>query len=305
MTELTLNNDIKIPSIGIGPGIVGYSTKYKCESNFLPIKLFNKVYRRFIVHPLLYGEYIESVANALRIGFRLLDYSSSYGDGSAIRKAILKSGIDRKDLFLTTRISNYSQIKGNVRECFFSQLKGMQTDYIDLLMFHWPVTDVYLNTWKEIVKLYKEGYCRAIGVANCHQHHLQKLLSVEDVVPQINQFEVHPLFTQKELIGYCHQLGIQVEGYTAVARMDDRLIRLPKLKEIAQKHRKSVIQVVLRWHIQNGIIPVVRSLNPKRQKENLDIFDFQLTDSEMKTIDGFNINARIRYDPDNCDFTIL
>lgn len=305
MTELILNNGVKIPSIGIGPGGIGYTPNYKKEATFLPIKLYNKAYRKFITRPIMTREYMKSISNALQIGFRLLDYSSSYGDGTQIGKAIKNSGIDRKKIFLTTRISNHSQWKGNIRECFFEQLKGMQTDYIDLLMFHWPVTDVYLETWEEMVKLYKEGYCRALGVANCHRHHLEEIINASGVVPAVNQFEVHPLFTQKELITYCKSLGIQVEGYTAIARMDDRLVRLPLLKNIAKKYNKSIVQVVLRWHIQNDVIPIVRSLNSKRQLENISVYDFELTADEMKAIDSININSRLRYDPDNCDFSIL
>lgn len=305
MLEYTLNNGVKIPSLGIGPGGVGYSPKYKNENTNLFLNFCNKAYNKFIHKPKITHDYVCAISNAFDIGYRLLDYSSSYGDGTLIGEAIKKSGINRKELFLTTRISNQAQWKGNIRECLFQQLKGMNTDYIDLLMFHWPVTGIYLDTWSEMVKLYKEGYCRALGVANCHAHHLQELLKTEDFIPQINQIEVHPLFTQKPLITFCRELGIQVEGYTAVARMDDRLVRLPLLKSIAKKHNKSIVQIVLRWHIQNGIIPVIRSLNKKRQKENLSIFDFELTAEEINAIDNININSRLRYDPDNCDFSIL
>ena len=125
------------------------------------------------------------------------------------------------------------------------------------------------------------------------------------IIPAVNQFEVHPLFTQKDLIAFCKEKGIQVEGYTAIARFDDRLMRLPLLAEIAGKYNKTAVQVVLRWHIQNGVIPIVRSLNKSRQIENISVFDFSLTPSEMTAIDGININSRLRYDPDNCDFSIL
>ena len=154
-------------------------------------------------------------------------------------------------------------------------------------------------------QLYKENYCKALGVANCHRHHLEKILNIAEIVPQINQIEVHPLFTQKPLIEYCKSKNIVVEAYTPIARFDDRLMRRIKLTEIAKKHEKTPVQVVLRWHIQNGIIPVVRSSNKERQIENISVFDFELTDEEMKTIDGFNINSRLRYDPDNCDFRRL
>lgn len=126
-----------------------------------------------------------------------------------------------------------------------------------------------------------------------------------DVCPVVNQVEVHPLFTQKPLLSYCKSQGIQVEAYTAIARFDDRLVRLPMLHKIADKYNKTVVQIVLRWHIQNGVIPVVRSLNKNRQFENISIFDFSLTDEEMKEIDSVNINSRLRFDPDNCDFSIL
>lgn len=299
--KIKLNNGVEIPCIGNGPGIVGYSPKQKKQSN----NLFARVYRKFITRPKMEKNYIEAVSHSFQVGFVLLDYSSSYGDGRLIGEAIKKSGVNRDNLFITTRISNKAQIEGKVRECLMNQLKGMGIEQVDMLMFHWPVTGYYLNTWKEMVKLYKEGYCRCLGVANCHKHHLEALMTVADIIPAINQFEVHPLFTQKELINYCWSKGIQVEAYTAIARFDDRLMRLPLLKKIAQKYNKTVVQVILRWHIQTGTIPLVRSLNKGRQKENIDIFDFELTSEEMLAIDSININSRLRYDPDNCDFTIL
>jgi diketogulonate reductase-like aldo/keto reductase len=301
---ITLNNGIEIPAIGIGPGILKYSAFNVISNNkifSLPQRAYNKLHRKIFDE----RKYINAIINSLQIGFRLLDFSAAYGNEQLIGKAVKKSGIERKSLFLTTRVSNSRQQKGNIREQFFNTLKKYGTDYADLYMFHWPVTDVYLNTYKQMEQLYKEGYCRAIGVANCHQHHLEEILKICDVVPQVNQFEVHPLFTQKPLIEYCKSKNIAVEAYTPIARLDDRLFRLPALKTIAKKYNKTAVQIVLRWHIQNGVIPVVRSLNKKRQLENISIFDFELTSGEMKIIDGFNINSRLRYDPDNCDFSIL
>lgn len=298
--QIELNNGVMIPCIGNGPGFIGMGSNKKENHN-----IFARAYRKYIDNPRKRKDYVDAIANSFKIGFTLLDYSSSYGDGAAINEAIQKSGVDRKELFLTTRISNEAQRTHKVRECFMQQLDGMGTDYIDLLMFHWPVTDLYLDTWKEMVKLYKEGYVRCLGVANCHQHHLEALLKASDVCPAVNQVEVHPLFTQKPLVSYCKKQGIQVEAYTAIARLDDRLVRLPILHKIAAKYKKTVVQVVLRWHIQNGVIPVVRSLNKYRQLENISIFDFTLNDEEMKAIDSININSRLRFDPDNCDFSIL
>lgn len=306
MDTITLANGQQMPVIGFGPGIMGYTAKYSKRKRgiwSIPGRAWNK----FIKRPATKKKYIESVATAIRQGFRLIDYSAAYGDGSLVGQGIQDSGVAREKLVLTTRVSNGAQYQGKdaIREEFFRQLKGLGIDYVDILMFHWPVTGVYEETWKAMVGLYREGYVKTLGVANCHKHHLEKIFSLTEERPVINQFEIHPLFTQKELIGYCKEHGIQPEAYTPIARFDDRLVRLPLLHKIAEKYNKSFLQVVLRWHIQNGIVPVVRAMNPEHQKENLGIFDFSLTDEEMEKIDGININSRLRYDPDNCDFSIL
>jgi diketogulonate reductase-like aldo/keto reductase len=234
-----------------------------------------------------------------------LDFSAAYGNEWLIGRAIRDCGIARKNLFLTSRVSNRQQEKGNIRDELFKTLKYYQTEYVDLYMLHWPVTGIYLDTWKQIEQIYKEGYCRVIGVANCHQHHLEEIFKIAEIIPMVNQIEIHPLFTQKTLIEFCKSKEIAVEAYTPIARFDDRLVRLPALNAIARKYNKTIVQIVLRWHIQNGVIPIIRSLNKRRQLENISIFDFELTEEEMRKIDGFNINSRLRYDPDNCDFSIL
>ena len=235
------------------------------------ILLFKRAFRKFIIRPKQEYDYVDAVANSFKIGFSLLDYSSSYGDGHLIGKAIKKSGVSRNDLFITTRISNQAQ-----REQKSACVPHVSTSghgcrlcrYVDVsLACNGPI----YRYRKEMVQLYKEGYCKCLGVANCHKHHIEELMKAADVVPSINQFEVHPLFTQKDLIGYCWSKGIQVEAYTAIARFDDRLMRLPLLKNIAQKYHKTVVQVILRWHVQTGVIPLVRSLNKNRQLENVSI----------------------------------
>ena len=298
------NNEI----IGLGPGICGYSAKYKSSTSGMFARIENALkrrYNKYICRPRLERRYVQSVADAIKSGFRWIDYSCAYGDGKLIGEAIHKSGVKREDLIITTRVSNYAQFNHCVREEFLNFLQNTKMDYVDILQFHWPVTDYYVDTWREMEKLYKEGYVKHLGVANCHQHHLEEIFKICQHKPEIGQFEIHPLFTQKPLIDYYKQHDIQVCAYTPIARFDDRLMRLPLLKRIGEKYGKSVTQVVLRWHIQNGIIPLVRTLNPAHQRENLDVFDFELTESEMKAIDAININSRLRYDPDNCDFSIL
>ena len=266
MEYIGLSNGLNLPAIGFGPGIVGYSSKYvrkKTGILSIPGRAYNKLIRR----PICSKKYANAISEAIRTGYRLIDYSAAYGNGSLIAKGIKNSGVHREDLILTTRVSNRAQFAGPdaVKKEFFSQLKGMNTDYIDI----------------------------------------EKLFYLTEERPFINQFEIHPLFTQKKLIDFCRKNNIQPEAYTPVARFDDRLVRLPVLHKIADKYNKTVLQVVLRWHVQNKIIPVVRAMSPSHQKENFDIFDFQLSREEMQIIDRINLNSRLRYDPDNCDFTIL
>lgn len=302
LNELLKNGEI--PQIGFGPGIMGYSAKQKSKKKgiFLFLeKVQNKLYRQKMSRK----KYIDSVSNALRQGFRLIDYSSAYGNGSLIGAAIKKSGIERSKLILTTRVSNYAQYNHSIREEFFNCLKGFGTDYVDILQFHWPVTGLYLDTWREMEKLYDEGYVKHLGVANCHQHHLEEIFKICKHRPEIGQFEIHPLFTQKPLIDYYKKNDIIVEAYTPLARYDDRLVRLPLLKKLEQKYHKNFVQIILRWHVQTGVIPLVRCLSERHQKMNLNIFDFELDADDMALIDSININSRLRYDPDNCDFSIL
>ena len=287
----------EIPGIGFGPGGAWYSGRVN--------SLCKRVYVHYIGAPLFERRYVKSVTRALKLGYRLIDYSSAYGDGKLIQKAIRKSGVKREELFITTRVSNRAQFNGRVREEFLTFLKNMQLDYVDLLQFHWPVTGLYLDTWREMEKLKEEGLVKHLGVANCHQHHLEEIFKICKYRPEIGQFEIHPLFTQKPLIEYYKQQGIVVEAYTPIARYDDRLMRLPLLKRMALKYNKTIVQIVLRWHVQNGVIPLVRSMSKKHQIENLNIFDFELTQDDMAAIDAININSRMRYDPDNCDFSIL
>lgn len=303
MDTFTLSNGVVIPGIGFGPGIMGYTPNvYKAVANSLPVR----VWRRFVGRPLARRRYVRAIVSALKTGFRLIDYSAAYGDGGAIADAMGLAAVPREQVFLTGRISNGAQFHGAdaVRKEIRRILAEYRTDYVDLLMLHWPVPEHFGETWRIICEAYDSGLTRSIGVANCHPHHLT-VLERCGLRPMVNQIEVHPLFTQKPLVSYCQERDILVEAYTPIARFDDRLMRLPTLKRIAQAHGRTPTQVVLRWHIQNGVVPVVRSLNPGRQRENFGVSGFELSDSEMRTIDGFNINSRLRYHPDNCDFTIL
>jgi len=298
MENIQLNSDnISIPVLCYGPGML--SRNLHVSNTFL-----GKLKYKFALKKLEYN-YYKAICDAIGLGYRFIDYSAAYGREDLLNKAIKSSGVDRKDLFLTTRISNQAQYANEVRKEFFTSLKKYGTEYIDILMFHWPVKDHFISTWEEMIRLKEDGYCKSIGVANCNIHHINEIIKQFGVIPAINQVEIHPLFTQKELVRYCQNNGIVVEAYTPLARFDERMIRLPLLKKISAKYGKSIAQIILRWHIQNKIIPVFRSMNKKRMEENLGVFDFNLSLQEMQLIDGININSRLRYDPDNCDFTIL
>lgn len=293
-----------IPQIGFGPGGMGYSPKMKKRRIGLLLliyKLKNKLYRNRNMR----NSYVGSISNALKMGYRLIDYSAAYGNGKLLGEAIRKSGVPREELFITTRVSNEAQRDHKVREQFMTFIHNMGVDYVDLLQYHWPVTGLYLDTWREMEKLKDEGLVKHLGVANSHQHHLEEIFKICKHRPEVGQFEIHPLFTQKKLIQYYKDHGIVVEAYTPIARYDDRLVRLPLLKRLEKKYNKTFVQIILHWHVQNGVIPLVRSLSYKHQQENFNIFDFELDAEDMKAIDGININSRLRYDPDNCDFSIL
>lgn len=196
VTTFKLQNGDEIQSIGFGPGGMGYNPKMKKQRTGLSL-LFIRVINKLYFRKESSRRYVNSVANAFKIGYKLLDFSASYGNMDLIGEAIRRSGVDRKDLFITTRVSNGAQLNHTVREEFLRNIKEMGIDYVDLLQFHWPVTELYLDTWREMERLKDEGYVRHLGVANCHQHHLEEIFKICKYKPEIGQFEIHPLFTQK------------------------------------------------------------------------------------------------------------
>lgn len=300
----TLNNGVKMPCVGSGSGWSITQKRINFPNKTIVGRLINRVinvlYRKYLI-----AKFRNDLVNRFKMGYRMIDSSAAYGNESIIAEAIKRSGLKREDVFITNRVSNRQQYEGTVRKDFMQSLKNFGVDYFDLYMFHWPVTDHFIDTYKELEKLYKEGLVKAIGVCNCNIHHLQEILDKCEIVPAVNQFEVHPLFTQKNLILFCKEHGIQVEAYTPLARNDDRLQKNLILKELGKKYNKSMAQIILRWDYQQGLVTIPRSSNPIRQASNIDIFDFELTDDEMKAIDSININSRLRFDPDNCDFSIL
>lgn len=299
-----LSNGNKMPKIGLGTDDVFFVNPPRTSSNKLLRKILS-IYNYRVKKPLLDKEMSNKFIEAFNSGYRLIDTSAAYNNEYSIGRAVRECNVKREDIFLTTRCTNKAQYEGTVCEEFMQSLKKMGVEYIDLYMFHWPVTNYYLDTWRVMEQLYEEGYVRNLGFANCHKHHIEEILKICKVRPVLNQIEIHPLFTQKPLIEYCKSEGIQVEAYSPLAKNDDRLRRNRVIGKLADKYNKSRTQIIIRWHIENGVIPVPRSMNTNRMIHNLEVFDFCLTPDEIAAIDAININSRLRYDPDNCDFTLL
>lgn len=241
--------------------------------------------------------------NLKQCGCHMIDTSSAYGGSEfCIGRAYRNCKESRPAIM--TKLCNQDQYSHNVRKAFENSLKKMNLEYIDIYLMHWPVPEHFIDNWHEMEKLYEEGLCKAIGVCNFGIQHLEELSSHAHIKPMINQFECHPLFTQESLREYCHTNCIVPMAYTPTARMDSRFANT-RLFEIADKHKKTVAQVILKWHLQIGNVPVVSTTNMKHLHENFDVFDFELSDSEIQIISNININSRLRYDPDNCDFRKL
>lgn len=245
---------------------------------------------------------VNIVKNAPKLGCNLFDTSSAYGQSERILGNFLKE-YSRREYFLVTKLSNQEQREGNVREALMRSLKRLKTDKVDLYLLHWPQTGTYLQCWQEMEQLYREGYIRAIGVCNFKAHHFMELMKVAQIKPMVCQIESHPLFSQNDMLKFCKKNGIQMMAYTPTGRMDARIRESVLLKQLSIKYEKSIAQIVLRWHIQRGVIPIVNTTNIEHLKDDMNIFDFSITQEDMDNIDKMDIHCRLRYDPDTVDFT--
>ncbi|RXK29766.1 glyoxal reductase [Bacillus velezensis] len=242
----------------------------------------------------------DSVEAAIRNGYRSIDtaaiYKNEEGGGEGIRAA----GVAREELFITSKVWNEDQGYETTLDAFEKSLERLGLDYLDLYLIHWPGKDKYKDTWRALEKLYKDGKIRAIGVSNFQVHHLEELLKDAEIKPMVNQIEFHPRLTQKEVRDFCKAQGIQVEAWAPL--MQGQLLDNEVLSQIAEKHNKSVAQVILRWDLQNEVVTIPKSIKEHRIIENADIFDFELSQEEMEKISALNKDERVGPNPDELLF---
>ena len=245
-------------------------------------------------------EVVESVKVALRNGYKSIDTAAVYRNEEGVGQAIKEAGIPREELFVTTKVWNSDQGYESTLQAFETSMEKLGLDYLDLYLIHWPVAGKYKETWNALEKLYKDGRVRAIGVSNFHVHHLKDLMTDAEIKPMVNQVEYHPHLAQTELLEFCKSEGIQMEAWSPLKQGE--LLAEPTIVEIAEGHKKSPAQVILRWDLQNGVVTIPKSIKEQRIIENADIFDFELSADDMDRLNSLNKNERVGPDPDNFDF---
>ncbi len=255
------------------------------------------------IHQLGFGTYLlkgddalRSVRDALEAGYRSIDTATLYENEREIGIAIKDSGIPRNELKITTKLWNDFNSPEQVRPQFEQSLERLGTDYVDLYLMHWPVKKSFVRTWETIAALPETGLVRAVGVCNFHQHHFESLQEAGLPKPCINQIELHPFFPQSELVAYCENQGIAVESWAPIMQGD--AIRSETIDALARKYNKSLVQIILRWHIDRGFIVIPRSRQTQHIKDNIDIFDFSLTAEEVDSITALDCGKRYGPDPD-------
>jgi 2,5-diketo-D-gluconate reductase A len=241
-----------------------------------------------------------AVSSALEAGYRHIDTAEMYGNEAEVGEAIAASGLDRGEVFVASKLNNDAHEPDAAREAFDGTLKALGVDYVDLFLIHWPLPMRYngdfVSTWKTLEEFYREGRARSIGVSNFQPQHLRRLHGETDVIPAVNQIEAHPYLTQDDVRAFCAQHQIAVEAWSPLGKggvLDD-----PVIGRIAERTGKTPAQVVLRWHIQRGDIVFPKSVTPERIRENIDIFDFELSGADVNDITLLNKNERTGPDPD-------
>src|SRR3989338_3919413 len=264
-TTIKLNNGIKIPILGLGMWQIPNGKV--CE---------------------------EAVLAGLSAGYRHIDTAAIYENEESVGNAIRKSNIARKEIFAATKLWNDDH--NDVEKAFNESLSRLHLDYVDLYLMHFPVPERN-KSWKILERICKSGKAKAIGVSNFTIRHLKQLLEKADIIPAVNQVEFHPYLYQKELLDFCNKNKIKVEAYSPLTH--GYKLKDPKLVEIGKKYNKSAAQVLIKWGLQHGLIAIPKSSKKERITENSSVFDFEISEEDMKKLDGFNENLRTCWDPTN------
>ncbi|WP_420037510.1 aldo/keto reductase [Streptomyces sp. cg28] len=265
---ITLNNAVQIPQLGFGT---------------------------FQIPP---EETRETTLAALEAGYRHIDTAQMYGNEKEVGQAVRDSGLDRADVFVTSKLNNDAHDPDDALRAFDGTMEKLGLDHLDLFLIHWPLPDKgdFTQTWKALEEIYRSGRAKAIGVSNFQPHHLRRLLENSEVVPAVNQIEVHPYLTQDDVRAFGAEHDIATEAWSPIAQ--GKVLDDPTIGRIADRVGKTPAQVTLRWHLQRGDIVFPKSSTPKRIKENFDLFDFELTEGDLGEISALNRDERTGPDPD-------
>ena len=258
--QIKLYNNIQIPQFGLG--VYQITDNNECEKVCL---------------------------EAIKLGYRHIDTAQIYGNEKAVGSAIKKSKIPREEFFITTKIwiTDFSQ--GKALKQVDEMLKRLDTNYIDLLLLHWPKND-YISAYKDMEIAYDQGKVKSIGLSNFQEKHIKEILKICKIKPCINQIELHPYGQRKEIVKLCQENNIKIEAWYPIAHGDSKLINNELFSKLAKKYKKTNVQIILRWHIQKGFIIFPRTKKENHLKENINIFDFELSNDEMKLIDSLDKN---------------
>ncbi len=238
---------------------------------------------------------------AIEAGYIHLDTATVYENEQDVGNAIKESGVAREKLFVTTKLWNSDMRANRQLKAFDESLERLQMDYVDLYLVHWPVEN-FVESYLLLEEIYASGKAKAIGVSNFQTHHMDKLLAKAKIVPAVNQIELHPYLTQETVRKYCAEKGIVIEAWSPIGGQGNDVLQNPVITGIASKYGKSAAQVIIRWHLQQGIVVIPKSVRKPRIEENRNVFDFELTADEIAAIAKLNINRRNGGDPDNFDF---
>lgn len=230
----------------------------------------------------------QAVLDALSVGYRLIDTAAAYMNEEAVGSAIKKSGVLREDLFITTKLWVQDTSYDGAKKAFEASLSKLGLEYLDLYLIHQPMGD-YIGAYRAMEELYKEGRIRAIGVCNCYPHVLADICETVEVTPAVNQVELHPFFQQTDALALMKEYEVQPEAWGPFAEGKHGIFTNPILTQIGEKYSKSAAQVVLRWNVQRGVVVIPKSVHRSRMKQNFDIWDFKLSDDEMKSISSLDL----------------